>query len=311
MEHRPFPKIPTALADETVMGGRWVATEKIHGAQLVVATDGEVVHIGKRKAWLREDEPFFGWQMLRNELSARVQEVYRALGGMGSVFLYGELFGGSYPHEDVPVLPGIGAVQTGIWYAPDLRYAVFDILRVHDGEAVFMAHRELETLAEQVGLMTPPRLGVGTRQELQRLPVRYDSKVAGMLGLPKLAGNVAEGFVLKPDVALAASGRPVVKFKIPDFDDCRFDESRPFDADAHLPVDGLLEWAKAMVNPMRVASARSKVGQEPEAVVDEIVLDVWVDLESIFPRRMSMLSEAESEQLRIGLGGLALGIVEG
>ncbi|MEM7152428.1 MAG: RNA ligase family protein [Myxococcota bacterium] len=311
MEHRPFPKIPTALADDAVMGGRWVATEKIHGAQLVVATDGQVVQIGKRKAWLQEDEAFFGWQMLRNELSARVQHVHRTLGATGPVFLYGELFGGRYPHDDVPALPGIGAVQTGIWYAPDLRYAVFDILRVNDGDAVFMAHRQLEALAEEVGLMTPPRLGVGTRQELQRLPVRYDSKVAARLGLPKLAGNVAEGFVLKPDVELPASGRPVVKFKIPDFDDCRFDESRPFDADAHLPVDGLLEWAKAMVNPMRAASARSKVGEEVEAVLDEIVLDVWVDLESIFGRRMAMLTEAESEALRQGLTALATRVVDG
>lgn len=34
---------------------RQVATEKVHGANLVVATDGERVRIGKRKAWLSGD----------------------------------------------------------------------------------------------------------------------------------------------------------------------------------------------------------------------------------------------------------------
>ena len=57
MDHRPFPKIPTTLPDIGGAGPLWVATEKIHGAQLVVATDGEQVAFGKRKAWLGEDEP--------------------------------------------------------------------------------------------------------------------------------------------------------------------------------------------------------------------------------------------------------------
>jgi hypothetical protein len=37
--------------------------------------------------------------------------------------VYGELFGGSYPHPFVPVEEAVSAVQTGVWYAPDVEFA--------------------------------------------------------------------------------------------------------------------------------------------------------------------------------------------
>lgn len=310
MDHRAFPKIPSTL-DDGGGGSRWVATEKIHGAQLVVATDGALVRLGKRKAWLVPDEPFFGWQLLRGELEAKARAFHAALGRGGELHLYGELFGGGYPHPEVAALPGISAVQTGIWYAPGVAWAVFDALVVGRGAPVFLAHSELEALAERVELLVPPRLGRGTRAELARLPVRYGSRVPSCFGLPELPGNVAEGFVLKPDAELPAAARPVVKHKIPEFDDGRFDESRPFDADVHLPVPELLRLAASAVGPMRVASARSKVGHAIAEVVDEVVLDVWIDLEAMFPRRMAALSEAETEELRRGLTTLAEAAVGG
>jgi len=305
MEHRAFPKIPTTL-DDVGGGSRWVATEKIHGAQLVVATDGEVVRLGKRKAWLAPDEPFFGWQLLRHELEAKARALHAALGRGGELHLYGELFGGSYPHFGVAALPGLCAVQTGIWYAPGLAWAVFDALVVGEGSAPgFLAHAELERLARVAGLLLPPLLGRGTRVELTRLPVRYPSRMPACLGLPELPGNVAEGYVLKPDAELPAAARPVVKHKIPEFTDDRFDDSHPFDPDAHLAMPELLRLAAAMVGPTRIASARSKVGSSAAEVVDEVVLDVWIDLESLLPRRMASLTEAETGELRRGLTALA------
>ena len=52
--------------------------------------------------------------------------------------------------------------------------------------------------------------------------------------------------------------------------------------DLHLSAAELAVWAQRLVNPARVASARSKVGTDPAAIADEIVLDVAVDLETVF-----------------------------
>ena len=51
------------------------------------------------------------------------------------------------------------------------------------------------------------------------------------------------------------------------------------------------------MNPARVASARSKVGEESAAVADEVVLDVMVDLEAAFPERFRALGPKEEGRL--------------
>lgn len=300
MEHRPYPKIPKRASDEARArpspDGVWVATEKIHGANLGVATDGASVRIGKRKAFLADDEPFFGWQLLRAELGQAARAIHRALGG-GDVWLYGELFGGAYPHPDVAAFRGLDAVQTGIWYAPDIRFALFDV--VH--RDTFLAHAEVEALAADHGLFVVPLLARGPRAALETLPVRFPSRVARLLGLPPLEGNVAEGFVLKPDVRAHAEERIVSKWKIPELDDTRFDESVPFALDGVA----LARFAERMVNPARLASARSKVGVAPSAIVDEVILDVLVDLEATFPRAFAALDADAEETLRAHVASLA------
>ena len=299
--HRPYPKITREFADGALPGGTWVATEKIHGAQLVVATDGTEVRVGKRKAWLEDDDTFFGWQVLRHALTEAVREMHARLADTQALYVYGELFGGAYPHPDVEPTPALHAVQTGVWYSPFLHFAAFDALCVEEAGARFLAPSQLAELAQEVGLHTPPVLGRGPRRELAKLPCRFESRVAEMLGFPPLEDNVAEGFVLRPDVALDPATRPVVKIKIPEFDEARFDEARPFDPTAWPSTDELVHLARRMVNPARVASARSKVGDAPVAVRDEVVLDVMSDLETMLPRRMQGLTADDAAVMEAAL----------
>jgi len=270
---------------------------------LVVATDGQTVRIGKRKAWLADDEPFFGWQLLRSDLEAPVRSIHSELGGAGIIRLFGELFGGGYPHPEVAPSPGASPVQTGIWYAPDVRFAAFDLLieESPDSSGVFLSHRELEDLPGD--LFVVPVLARGTKADLEKVPFRFASRVATSLGLPAIEANWAEGLVLKPDSRLAPDDRPVVKRKIPEFDEQRFDDSAPWNPDARLSRRELETLGAKLLNPARVASARSKVGDaDPAALRDEIVLDVMVDLEAAFPSAMRALTPEDEEALRGFLG---------
>ena len=258
-----------------------MATEKIHGANFVVGVAGETVQFGKRKGWLAPDEAFFGWQLLAPELAARC----RALATEApQVVCYGELYGGDYPHPDVPALAGLAPIQTGVWYAPDVRWLLFDILLATDdadaGE--LLAFADVEALAARADLATAPVLGRGRLADLERtIPIAAPTEVPARLGLPALANNLREGYVLKPDRRMPADGRPIVKRKLPDFDDTRFDDG-PGWHPGHLSRSELVAWARRLVNPARVASARSKVGTDPAAIVDEIVLDVAIDLATVF-----------------------------
>lgn len=299
MNFMSYPKIE--VRQQSAVGGTWVATEKVHGANFTIVTDGVAVRFGKRKAWLAPDERFFGWQLLRGELTDAAVRAWRLLGGNGVLRLFGELFGGHYPHPLVARVPGCEAVQTGIWYAPQVRFALFDAFV--EPAAEFVSFTEVQTLASSCGLSTVPVLGRGSRAELRRVPVRYQSRVATSLGLPPIDGNVAEGYVLKPDARLAAVLRPVLKCKVPEFDDARFDEAKPWALRPQLSVDELVTVARSLLNPARFASARSKVG-DGASLTDEVVYDVLFDLQAAFPQAMQNLSPADEAQLERALGAL-------
>lgn len=298
MRFRTYAKIPKIRADDSrTAAGPWVALEKLHGAHFVIARQGDQVRFGKRKEWLEPSTPFFGWQLVADELRLRFSALASAL-DFPVVFAYGELLGGAYPHVDVASVPGLGAVQTGIWYAPDLQWVLFDVLVAlsEDDEGFFLAHAEVEALARTHGCLVPPVVRRGRRSELESVPVRAPTRFPSMLGLPVIADNIAEGIVLKPDMRLAPSERPVSKRKIDEFDDAKFDESAAWNP-GRLSEDELRHWIERLVNPARIQSARSKVGQLRSAIVDEVVLDVAVDLELAFAEAWSVCSSEEQTRL--------------
>lgn len=299
MEHKYYPKINETISAPQNMGATWVATEKIHGAQFVIGTDGKEVCFGKRKAWLGNDEPFFGWQLLRNSLTESALKVYSLVKKNMPIYLYGELFGGHYPHEEIKNNSALSAIQTGIWYSPDIHFALFDILVIDDesNDGVFLSFNEAERIAQQSNLFMVPKLGSGSFNKMAELPVRYESKVAPILNMPALSNNYAEGFVLKPNVQISVNKRPIIKIKIPEFKENRFDDSQTFNPHAMPSIDEVLSLCGKMVNDVRIASAKSKVGGNSDAIIEETVLDVMVDLESILPLRVQSLTPEEVNKL--------------
>jgi Rnl2 family RNA ligase len=281
-EFLPFPKLPCrGSADADV----WVALEKIHGAHLVMDVDARTVRFGKRKGWLQENEPFFGWQLLRGALRESARKVFDQLDA-DRVVLYGELFGGGYPHPQVAD-KGLTPVQTGVWYSPDLRWALFEV-RADDE---YLSWSECQALASKAGIVTPPVIARGKKAEIDALPDRFPSRLAVSLGLPLLGdGNLAEGLVVKPDARMAAAIYASSKRKIAEMREARFDESQPWNPDRPMGLPALADWAERLTNGPRLAAAASKVGRhDTGALADEVVIDVLLDLEEAFPGAMSAL----------------------
>ncbi|MBN8468121.1 RNA ligase [Corallococcus exiguus] len=311
MRFRPFLKMSSAgdARGQASPSGSWVALEKLHGAQLVLGVQDGAVHFGKRKAWLDEGDSFFGWQLLRLSLSNAALEAVRALGLTDArVYLYGELLGGRYPHPEVPAVPGMMPVQTGIWYAPGLHWVLFDILvaRSDEDEGVMLSHRDVETAAKAAGVLVPPLVARGTRAQMEAAPTRALTRLPAMLGLPPLADNHAEGLVIKSEQPVAPGQRVAFKRKIEEFNEARFDESTAWDAHQRLSITELQDWSSRLVNPARIASALSKVGRDDaEAVLSEVELDVRVDLELAFPTACQSLDPASEERLSAHVRELA------
>ena len=267
---------------------------------MVIGVSSHDLHIGKRKAWLEEGDAFFGWQLLRPELARACRAFFDAFAnGSGTLYLYGELFGGHYPHADVRPFPGMSAVQTGVWYAPDMHWALFDAVHVSESQARFIAADEVTSAARRAGVLTPPVLARGRKNDVLDTAVRFPTRVPAIFGLPAIEGNFAEGIVVKADGVAAATERGIIKRKIEEFDEQRLDESEAWDASQRLPMEALRDIAVRLVNEARVVSAASKVGRENrDALLDEIAIDVLIDLAEAFPAAMAAIGTAAEDELR-------------
>jgi Rnl2 family RNA ligase len=269
---------------DTPAAREWIATEKVHGAHFALVCDATGVRPAKRRELLGEDEldGFFGVSRIWPTLSVAAARCAAALRGAGDavVTLYGELAGGHYPHPDVAEVRRAQAVQTGVWYAPDVFWLLFDA-RITVGERRWwVAERELRDAASAAGLLSVPVLARGPLPRLQELPAAFPSRVPALFGLPDLEDNLAEGYVLKPAAQWEeGAARPVLKVKQKAFaEDERFAGARPFIA----PPEGaagvpawLLVQATALLTPTRAAAAVSKLGPgaTAEAVADEVAKD--------------------------------------
>ncbi|WP_354701662.1 RNA ligase [Paraconexibacter sp. AEG42_29] len=272
----PYPKLREVAADEP--GGTWVATEKLHGANLAIVVTRTDVALAKRRAVLTPDAMpgFFGVQRLWPALAASGRLALDALPGTQALILYGELVGGGYPAAAAGSPDGAGPVQTGIAYSPGLVWCGFDARAEHDdGSATWLAVDERLRVLAAAGLPAVPELARGGLTALRRLPVLFPSRLPATLGLPPLAGNDAEGFVLMPAGPQPVSGsRTAEKHKQPRFaEDERYAGARPAVVGDAVDAE-LTDLAQALLTPARAQAARSKTGLDAEATVAELVADV-------------------------------------
>lgn len=248
MEFRPYPKMSTDPGPPP--GGTFSVTEKIHGAHLALLVDGENVQLASRKRILpAEDWPaFFGVDSIYPRLHMiGLQLAQRCLpfnlAGV-PIYCYGELFG---TH-----------VQDMAYGRLDWR--VFDILV---GEHRWLHGPERRTVAGEYAV---PCLAVGNWAEINHIAAVQPSRLNPDID--------AEGIVVQSELH-----RWQQKRKHPDF---RERSSRnPFGViDPQAATSAwLLQQAMHYYTPSRIASARSKLGQVSDAVLQqEIVQDMLTDI---------------------------------
>ncbi|MEO0685608.1 MAG: RNA ligase family protein, partial [Cyanobacteria bacterium J06649_11] len=159
----------------------WVVTEKIHGANFGIVTDGWEVRFAKRKEFLDSTEDFFGYHLLRDDLITKAKEIFRILEidkvNLGQVFIYGELFGGEYPHPDVNAVSGVQAIQTGVHYSPNIEYCAFDIAVIENNQKNYLDYDKSLELFETVGLMAAQPLFIGKYEEAAVYNIGFESTI--------------------------------------------------------------------------------------------------------------------------------------
>ncbi len=251
---------------------KWAVTEKVHGANFSFIYQDRKLAFAKRKEYLSWNDDFFGFQEVVHHLEDKVLALFEQLSldiPAGKYMLYGELFGGSYPHPDVIPQPNVQAIQTGVYYAPDINFCAFDIAIEKDGVKAYLDYEDAVAYFKSLGIFHAQVLFTGKLNEALNFDTRINSKVPSQLGQPEIEGNLIEGVVIKPlrHLRLTESGeRPILKLKNKEFDEeKKFHEAEKW---SYIPgvttnteeIGFLLEEMRGYITDNRLNSVISKIG---------------------------------------------------
>jgi len=300
----------------------WGVTEKIHGANFAIVTDGEKVRFAKRKEFLLPQEDFFWFKSLGTQLVDRVKEIFNIIQAdtlrLSRISVYGELFGGEYPHPEVTIVPNVHAVQTGVYYSPQIEYCAFDIALVESGNInarTYVDYDKAIKIFERVDMMCAQPLFIGKYESALAYNIEFNSTIPALLGLPKLPSpNKAEGVVIKPMKSFyleTTKGRirPILKIKIPEFaEDSRFHQATKWTHFTATHTSHSLsretELTQAMlslVTETRLNNLISKIGRverrEQQTVEELLASDVRESFYEDYATFFTMLSADMQEKI--------------
>ena len=184
----------------------YVVQEKVHGANTSFLCDGNEVKFAKRTSVLAEDENFYEYAELLETYKDRVLSLFGRVKArypeISHISVFGEMFGGRYPHSDVKASHGCTLIQKGVFYAPEHEFYAFDIYLFEGENSRFLPVEETNELFEAEGFFYAKTLFRGTLAECLKYPNAFESKIAEWLGLPAIEDNICEGVVIRPVVPM-------------------------------------------------------------------------------------------------------------
>ncbi len=293
---------------------KWVVTEKIHGANFSFVYENGSLKYAKRKQYLYWNDDFFGFQLVVNQLEGKIISLFEQLSTQfkaSKYIIYGELFGGEYPHEEVQPVEGLHAIQTGVYYSPSIHFCAFDIAIETDELASkhYLDYETTITYFKEFELLHAQPLFVGKFGEALNFNTRINSTIPESLNLPALSQNLIEGVVVKPYNSWQqenSSTRPIIKIKNPEFDEeKKFHEAEkwtfiPDVSSKSQDLTFIVEELRNYVTENRLQSAISKIGSldfENEKRVAEIANEFLKDTLTDFNENNdNLLQELTSEQ---------------
>ena len=227
IQFKPYPSIGNAadapwmaqVRENVATGTLFAVQEQVDGANVSFLCDDLEVRMARRTAILDPQEPFFGHQAVLERYSGRVYHIYNLLRqsypALSSIAVYGELFGGAYPHPEVAPEPGVRPVQKGIWYAPWHDFYAFDIFVFTQDGGFFLPVLEANKLFSAAGLLYAWNRFIGPLDDCLSYPHVFPTSIPAELDLPPIANNLCEGIVIKPlvPVFLPDGSRVAVQVK--------------------------------------------------------------------------------------------------
>lgn len=297
---------------------KWVVTEKVHGANFSFVYEKGNLKFAKRKEYLSWTDDFFGFQLVVNKLEDRILRLFEKLSSeivAEKYIIYGELFGGKYPHPEVEPVKDLYAIQTGVYYTPSIEFCAFDIALETDGTAskYYLDYETAIGYFEKFGIFYAKPLFTGKFNEALNFNIRINSAVPKEFNLPEISDNLIEGVVVKPfnQTVHTSFLRPIVKLKNPEFDEeDKFHEAEkwsfvPSISSKTEDLSFILEELRNYITLNRLKSAVSKTGKPDignphrmSEIKTELLEDAITDFNENNNHLLNDLSQSEKEWIR-------------
>ncbi len=327
MNFQAYEKMPTSLKKLNLSEQQfsqlhkvdWVVTEKVHGANFSFVYENRLLGFAKRKTSLDWSDDFFGFQLVAQQLEDKLLALFEALNlefPAKKYTLYGELFGGAYPHKEVAAIPNLNAIQTGVYYSPDIHFCAFDIAIETAEQRYYLDYKTAVAYLEQAGIFHAKILCQGSLNTCLKFDIAFDSTIPSLLGFPSLAANLVEGVVLKPlhnvvSPSDAMYFRPTLKLKNEAFaEELKFHQAQKWSFTTDQKTNGetlnfLLLDLRNYVTKNRLNNVLSKIGRldfEHKKRLKEIKIsyleDVWQDFNLDHEQVLDLLDAKEQAWLQ-------------
>ena len=303
----------------------FVVQEKVHGSNVCFVTDGEKVSFGKRTGFVETGEKFYDYETLLERYTPKVitlfsivKETYPEI---KAITVFGEMFGGRYPHADVKNDNRIMLIQKGVYYCPTHEFYAFDLYVNTEESACYLPVDEMNNFFEQGNFFYAKTLFRGTLNECLQYPNEFPSQISLWLNLPPIENNVCEGVVIRPvePIYLRNGSRVLLKNK-----NARFAEKKAIKK--HAPklfvepsysetLNELLPIVEQYVTENRLNNVVSKIGQisvpkDTGKLIGLFSKDILDDFLKEHSGRYAAIEKSEQKILNRHINSLATDLIK-
>lgn len=285
---------------------QWFVTEKIHGCNAQISYDGKDIRYGKRTSYI-ENEKFYNIKEVLGQYSDALITYYNQLEILGleldKIIFFGELFGGSYPHPDVPRNTKCSQIQKGVYYTPNHEFKLFDIcITFKDGEYRYLSGYDFINTCKTFGLPHVPVLDANISLE-KALAFKNDgeSRVYSEYNLPQIQDNIMEGIVIRAwysDLWISPEHRAIIKSKNDRFKEVSHQKKKVVEhKDVPEHIQNILNDLSIYVTPQRVENVISHFGEISLSQFGEILKAVNLDVLEDFEKDNNVFNTLEKNEL--------------
>jgi len=303
----------------------FVVQEKIHGANVCLTTDGQTVKFGKRTGFVEEDEKFYDYEELLEKYTTKAISLFSVvkekIADVKSLTVFGEMFGGKYPHPDVMNSNKTMLIQKGVYYCPYHEFYAFDLYVFMGDTGRFLTVDEANSFFEQGEFFYAKTLFRGSFSDCLKQPNDAPSKISGWLGLPSIEDNICEGIVIRPvtPTYMNSGARVLLKSK-----NARFAEKKAIKKRAPKlfvepsyseELNNLLLFAEQYITENRLNNVVSKIGhvsvpKDTGKLIGLFSKDILDDFLKEHSNNYNLLEKSEQKILNKHINSLATSLIK-